>query len=230
MRKNITKRRRYKNRRSILRGGNIDDDADQLIESLRGYDHNSIVKFLENIKDNSEFINALKEKSSQFETLRSTCNYTQSFDKFVDEMIRTAVSALRNESTTSEESKQNLTSDAISGLLPENTNLDALLKKLMEKYAAARDNCLSVEGSKAKLSQKPDNNPNTMRQKYQLRRGPLLRPQGNGGSRRKNKKSKRMRRKQRGGLEPVLIALIATGAVIVIIVGIFSIIKVALGR
>ena len=206
MKKNITKRRRYKNRRRILRGGNIDNAADQLIKSLSGLDHGSIVEFLEKLKTDPEFINGVKEiefkeRSSQFDqfdtTLKSTCNYTKSLDNFVDEMITTAVNRLNepappSTTETSEEPKQTLTPDTIRELLPKNVNLDALLNKLMEIYAEARFGpCLSVEGQKATLLQRVSVDPNSRKQLFPLRRG---------GSRRKNKKSKRMRRrKQRGG-------------------------------
>ena len=209
MKKNITKRRRYKNRRRILRGGNIDNDADQLIESLRGYDHNSMIKILENIKDSPTFRTALETQNSEFETIKSTCNYTDSFANFVDEMITTAVNTLRNEPTqTSEELKQKLTPDTISGLLPENVDLDALLNNLMERYAKAKVGpCLSVEGRKATLWHRASVDPNSRKQRFPLRKG---------GSRRKNKKSKRTRRTHRGGGLEFLGALVVVGVVMVL--------------
>jgi hypothetical protein len=222
MKKNITKRRRYKNRRRILRGGNIDDGADQLIKSLSGLDHSSIVDFLEKLKTDPEFINGVKEigfkeRSRQFDmTLKSTCNYTKSLDNFVDEMITTAVNRLRNEpappstTETSEEPKQKLTPDTIRGLLPENVDLDDLLNNLMERYAKAKVGpCLSVEGQKAIISQRDPVDPNSRRQRFPLR---------NGGSRRKNKKSKRMRRKQRGGSFLILLGLLGVGIVMLVYV------------
>jgi len=219
--KNITKRPRYKNRRRILRGGNIDNDADQLLANLNGLDHRSIVDFLEKLKTDPEFRNGVKEiefkeRSSQFDTtLKSTCNYTKSLDTFVYEMITTVVNRLRNEpappstTETSEEPKQKLTPDTISGLLPENVELDALLNNLMERYAKAKVGpCLSVEGQKAIISQRAPVDPNIRRQPFPLRKG---------GSRRKNKKSKRMRRKQRGGLL-FLLGLLGVGIVMLVYV------------
>lgn len=234
--KNITKRRRYKNRRRIIRGGTIDDDADQLINSLSGYDNNSMADFLEKMKDDPQLKNALKERSSQFEMVRSTCKYMETFDKFVDEMIITAVNTLRNAPTppstqTSEEPKKQLTSESMSGLLPENANLDELINKFMEKYAAARTGqCLSAEGKQMTLSQRPQINQNSRGQGIALRKAPP--PQrtisyargvgptrGVGGSRRKNKKSKRTRRKQRGGEFFLIMGIVVVGLIICVVMG-----------
>lgn len=222
MKKNITKRRRYKNRRRILRGGNIDNDVDQLIKSLSGLDHRSIVDFLEKLKTDPDFRNGVKEigdkeRSSQFDTtLKSTCHYTKSFDNFVDDMIATAVNRLRNEPTseTSEEPKQKLTPETITGLIPQGADLDALLNNLIERYAKAKVGpCLSVEGTAATFNRRVPYNINSRRQPFPLR-GPL---QPSGGSRRKNKKSKRMRRKQRGGLL-FLLGLLGVGIVMLVYV------------
>lgn len=142
----------------------------------------------------------------------------ESLDNFVDEMINTAVKKLRDEPAppspnepgqTSEEPKQNLTPETISGLIPQGADLEGLINNFMEKYAAAKTGpCLSVEGQKAIFSQRPTVKTNTMgQQKNLIRTRPAFdftqrRPIYNlpkGGSRRKNKKSKRTRRKQRGG-------------------------------
>ena len=222
MKKNITKRRRYKNRRRILRGGTIDDDdADQLLANLNGLDRRSIVDFLENIKNDTTFRNAIKERSIQFEKLKNTCKYMESLDNFVDEMIITAIKTLRDNPynpITSEESKQELTLDNMSGLLPEGADLDALLNNLMNKYAAARIGpCLSVEGTAARFSQRALVDSNERKQKFTIR-GPLP-VQPRGGSRRKNKKSKRMRRrKQRGGDFLIFLGILGLGIVILVYV------------
>jgi hypothetical protein len=237
--KNITKRRRYKNRRRIIRGGTIDDDADQLINSLSGYDNDSMAVFLEKMKDDPQLKNALEKRSGQFEMLKSTCEYTKELDNFVNEMITTAVKKLRNAPTppsttettqTSEEPKKQLTTESISGLIPQGADLEGLINKFMEKYAAARTGpCVYVEGKQITLSPRKLIKVNSREQQHTLRQVPQYDPTkrgiiysrgvgakqyGVGGSRRKNKKSKRTRRKQRGG-DPFLIAALVVVAILV---------------
>jgi hypothetical protein len=222
--KNITKRRRYKNRRRIIRGGTIDDDANELINSLSGYDYNSMADFLEKMKDDPQLKNALEKRSSQqFESVKSTCKYMETLDTFVVEMITTAVDTLRK--APSEKPKKQLTTESMSGLLPENANLDELINKFMEKYAEARKvPCLLAEGKQMTLSQRPQNKPNSRGQGFALRKAPLASQRGPiyasgvgprmvGGSRRKNKKSKRTRRKQRGGDVFLIVALVVVAIV-----------------
>lgn len=230
MRKPITKRRPYKNRRRIIRGGgNIDDDAKQLIDNLKGLDRRSIITFLESIKTNPKFTEELKKRNEQFyDKLKSTCNYIKSFENFVQEMITTTINTLRNEQnergrglTQTSAPPPKITEDTIRGLLPENANLEALFNNFMDKYIAAKTGpCLSVDGTQMKrsepgISKREIGNEYSRRLREQNKQ--KLQKLQKGGTRRKNKKSKRMRRNQRGGEFIIILGVIAAVAILAVI-------------
>jgi len=228
MRKPITKRRPYKNRRRIIRGGgNIDDDAKQLIDNLKGLDRRSIITFLESIKTNRKFTEELKKRNGQFyDKYKSTCVYMKTFENFVGEMITTTINTLRNEEqrtgpTQTSAPPPEITEDTIRGLLPENANLDELLDHFMDKYIAAENSpCLSVDGTQKKLSER-EISKREIGIEYSRRLRELnkqkLQNQRPGGTRRKNKKSKRMRRNQRGGEFIIILGVIAAVAILAVI-------------
>ena len=225
MKKHITKRRPYKNRRRIIRGGgNIDDDAKQLIDNLKGLDRRSIITFLESIKTNDKFTEELKKRNGQFnDKYKSTCKYMKTFENFVQEMITTTINTLRNEQnergrgpTQTSAPPPEITEDTIRGLLPANPNLEALLDHFMDKYIAAENSpCLSVDGTQMKLSERGMSALDRRRlYSQQLKEKERLK---HGGTRRKNKKSKRMRRNQRGGEFIIILGVIAVVAVLAVI-------------
>jgi len=191
VKKNITKRRRYKNRRRIIRGGTIDDDVKQLLKSLENYDHNSIADFLESYKGDPNF-QAECKKIGRFDNIiknKSECNYTKSFENFVNEMLTTTIKTLRD-SAVKQQQKPKLTPDAIDGLYQgmDDANIEMLIDSLMRQYTLAKGGpCLSVVGQ-AITTHGRTSKPSSLL-KIPLRIG--------GGSIRK--KSRRLRRKQRGG-------------------------------
>ena len=187
VKKNITKRRRYKNRRRIIRGGTIDEVVKNLLNSLNTYEYKSIAELLETYKDDPKFQDACKQRGQEWfgSILESDCNYTKSFVNFVNEMLTTAINTLRT--TVDDQSKPKLTPDAINGLykdIPKPT-IRQLLDLLMQKYISAKDGpCLSVFGTRA-----------------------IVHSRGGG-----SKKSRRLRRKQRGG--EVFTIIVGVGFVI----------------
>ena len=188
VKKNITKRRRYKNRRRIIRGGTIDEAVRNLLKSLNTYEYKSIADLLETYRDDPKFQDECIRRGDRFGSiLKSDCNYTKSFANFVNEMLTTAINTLRT--TVDDQSKPKLTPEAIDGLYKDMTKVTIfeLLDLLMKKYISAKDGpCLSVIGTQSILHSR----------------------KGRGGS----KKSRRLRRKQRGG--EVLTILMGVGFVI----------------
>jgi hypothetical protein len=193
VKKNITKRRRYKNRRRIIRGGTIDDDVKQLLKSLENYDHNSIADFLESYKGHPNFQAACKKIGDRFDNIdnmvknKSECNYTKSFENFVKEMLTTTIKTLRD--SADKQQKPKLTPDAIDGLYQgmDDANIEMLIDSLMQQYIKAKGGpCLSVVGQATTT--------HVITSKPSLLKIPLRKV---GGSIRK--KSRRLRRKQRGG-------------------------------
>lgn len=228
VKKNITKRRRpvYRHRRRrIIRGGNnIDDDANDLINRLNTYDHNSIADLLETLKVDDNFKAEVIKYNPRFnDTIkRSTCHYMETFDRFVNETLITAIEALRSRPTTPHETTPTsneddetkppkLTLDIINQLC-QGKDLNALIGALLNKYLLAQDNpCLFTKGTSATLHARPQPQPGMkVKQPFPLR-GSLeqqrlrslqtQQTQGGGSRRRKNnRRNRRTRRTQRGGI------------------------------
>jgi hypothetical protein len=222
LRKNITKRRRlvYRHRRRrIIRGGDIDNDANEIINRLSTYDHNSIADLLETIKDSPDFkAEVIKYKPRFDEKIkRSTCHYMETFDKFANEILITAIGTLRSrptETTSNEDDETTppkLTPDIVYQLY-QGKDLNALIGALLDKYLSAQDNpCLLMKGTSATLHMRFVPKPKAL-QRHPLR-GSLEQQQQSqprGGSRRKN--NRRTRRTQRGGI--IVVIFIIIGAIL----------------
>lgn len=208
LRKPITKRRRR-----IIRGGDIDNDVNELINNLNNYDPNSIADLLEELKGNDEFKKKLIEKNGQFAGKLSTCKYMETFDKFVNEMLITAINKLRETKPTDEigSSPKPVASFDDIGKLYQGKNIDELIGALMNRYFLDQGRpCLQVDGNRVKLNPRPTQQ-QQQKQQFSLRTGVRTGVRA-GGSRRK-KSIRLRRRKQRGGLEPIISALILTGIV-----------------
>jgi len=116
----------------------------------------------------------------------------KTFENFVNEMLITAIKKLRETETKPTDGMAKKTASFYDIVqLYEGKNIDRLIGALMQIYFSEQGKpCLEVTGKKITLQLK----------------GRI------GGSRRK--KSRRLRRrKQRGGLEPIIVALILTGIV-----------------
>lgn len=244
VRKNITKRRRlvYRHRRRrIIRGGNIDDDANELINRLNTYDHNSIADLLETLNGNTDFKAEVIKYNLRFNDniKRSTCHYMETFDRFVNETLITAIETLRRPTTphettpTSNEDDETkppkLTLDIVNQLCQgkDLNALNGLIGALLDKYLSAQDNpCLLMKGTSATLHARPQQQQQRLT-KYPLR-GSLLEQQRlrslqapGGGSRRKNnrrnRRTRRTRRTQRGGELVLTLIVVGFSALLLVI-------------
>jgi hypothetical protein len=133
----------------------------------------------------------------------------ETFDKFVNEMLITAINKLRETKPTDEmgSSPKSVASFDAIGQLYQGKNIDELIGALMNRYFLDQGRpCLQVDGNRMKLNARPTQQ---QKQKIPIRKGAAQ--SSTGGSRRKN--SRRLRRKQRGGLEPFTAALVLTGFV-----------------
>ncbi len=100
-RKYITKRKRNR----ILRGGDVDTDAKNIIGMLKtNYTRQQVIDFLEAVQTSEEFKSKLKtasdnvtsslNKELQIRT-DSTCDYMKTLEKFVNELLTTSINSLK---------------------------------------------------------------------------------------------------------------------------------------
>ena len=242
VKKNITKRRRpvYRHRRRrIIRGGNIDDYANELINSLNTYDHNSIADLLETLNGDDNFKAEVIKYNPRFnDTIKqSTCHYMETFDRFVNETLITAIEALRSRPTTPHETTPTsneddetkppkLTLDIVNQLCQgkDLNALNALIGALLNKYLLAQDNpCLSMNGTSATLHARPQQQQQRLtnyplRGSLEQQRLRSLQAQGGGSRRRKNnRRNRRTRRTQRGGELVLTLIVVGFSALILVI-------------
>ena len=101
-RKYITKRKRNR----ILRGGDVDTDAKNIIGMLKtNYTRQQVIDFLEAVQTSEEFKSKLKtasdnvtsslNKELQIRT-DSTCDYMKTLEKFVNELLTTSINSLKS--------------------------------------------------------------------------------------------------------------------------------------
>ena len=99
-RKYITKRLR---RKRILRGGDVDAEAKNIISTLKStYTRQQVIDFLTAVKNNTDFKTKIEQQNEQVKSLKqtlqinekSTCDYMKSFSKFVNELLITSIAEL----------------------------------------------------------------------------------------------------------------------------------------
>jgi len=100
-RKYITKRLR---RKRILRGGDVDAKAENIISTLKTtYTRQQVIDFLTAVKNNTDFKTKIEQQNEQVKSLKqtlqinekSTCDYMKSFSKFVNELLTTSINELQ---------------------------------------------------------------------------------------------------------------------------------------
>jgi hypothetical protein len=99
-RKYITKRKRNR----ILRGGDVDTDAKNIIGMLKtNYTRQQVIDFLKAVQTSEEFKSKLKTASDNVNSslnrefqfnLKSTCDYMRTLEKFVNELLTTSIESL----------------------------------------------------------------------------------------------------------------------------------------
>jgi len=191
-RKYITKRLR---RKRILRGGDVDVEAENIISTLKStYTRQQVIDFLTAVKNNTDFKTKIEEQNEQVKSLKqtlqinekSTCDYMKLFSKFVNELLTTSINELRRmqdwtvvEVQTPPQPIQDFLQSTVVGVDKNN-----LMKAFVKQYRRAlTEPCLKVTGVSFRKS-------------------------GQGGRTRHNK-NRRLRRTQKGGDLTAVLGVVA---------------------